>query len=385
MFCERGTFMPRILIGSDLCPVGRSQIPFAQGQVNGLFNDLVPFFKNSDLAIVNLECPLIKNESPISKCGPNLGVPLESVNGIKALGIGAVNLANNHIMDHGPQGLATTIESLQDNDIAYIGAGKDLAEARKIWIKEVHGLRIGVLSLGEHEFASAERDKPGGNPLNVIDCVRNINEHRSKFDYLIVLLHGGNEFYQYPRPDIVELCRFLVEMGAKAVICQHTHCVGCMETHLGAPIIYGQGNLLFDMASEHKTWHEGILLGLDINLQGETQVEIIPYIQSDKEPGLRRMTSEKETHFLREFEERSGHLNDDLFLMERWSEFCEKTKRYHLHLLNHPPSIFRRVLGKLDLFHVLDSKEKRKMHLHILRCESLREAIITQLESELEK
>jgi hypothetical protein len=377
--------MVRILIGGDFCPIGRNQTLFEQGNTESLFSDLLPHFEKADLSILNLECPLIEVESPIEKCGPVLGAPTACVKGIKAAGIDVLGLANNHIMDNGWTGLNSTLETLQQEGISCFGAGKNLEDARKIWIKEINGLRIGLIGIAEHEYSIAEDDKPGANPMDIIDFVRNVQEQRSKFDYLVVLLHGGNENYLYPRPKLVDTCRFLVEQGANAVICQHSHCFGCMETYQGAPIVYGQGNFLFDMPVKLSTWNEGALITLDVDADCNTQCELTPYIQSREEAGARKMTPDHEEQFLHAFHERSKAIEDESFLLARWEEFCKVTKRYHLHLFNHPPSLFRRVFGKLDILHLLDSSEKQRMRLNILRCESVREATTSILLEESKK
>ena len=48
---------------------------------------------------------------------------------IKNSGINFLNLANNHIFDHGEQGLKSTIEALKNQDLNFVGAGKSLVEA----------------------------------------------------------------------------------------------------------------------------------------------------------------------------------------------------------------------------------------------------------------
>jgi len=94
--------MINILIGGDTCPIGRNEPLFRKNDAVGLLGDLAPEFETADLSIVNLECPLIRNETPVAKCGPNLGAPVDCANGLKAMGVDVVGLANNHIMDHGP-------------------------------------------------------------------------------------------------------------------------------------------------------------------------------------------------------------------------------------------------------------------------------------------
>ncbi len=377
--------MIRILIAGDTCPTNRNELLFRNGDVPALLNDLQPEFETADLAIINLECPLIQSASPIDKCGPHLGAPLECVNGLKAMGIHVVALANNHCMDHGPEGLCSTMRVLDEYGIDYVGAGENLAAARKILVREVHGVRIGIMALAEHEFGFAEEAAPGANPLDIMDVVRDATANRDGFDFLIVLFHGGNESYPYPRPRLMDTCRFLIEQGAAAVICQHSHCAGCMETYREAPIIYGQGNFLFDYHSKSTGWHDGVLVSLQVNGKACFDTQLIPYRQSDGQPGVRRMTPEEEQVFMADFVARSLAIGDRSFVATRWEAFCRENRRAFLQCLHGKPGFLRRVASKLDLLRYFDSREVQRRRLHFVRCESLREALITVLTQEAER
>ncbi len=372
----------RIVIAGDTCPIGRNEKPFMQGDVETLLNDLLPEFEKTDLSIVNLECPLIQESSPIEKIGPNIGASIDCINGLKAMNIDVVGLANNHIMDHGPQGLRSTIKALDEHGIAHVGANENIGNARKILVKEINGIRIGILAVTEHEFSIADNNSPGANPLNVIDFVRNVSEVHFEYDELIVLLHGGNENYLYPRPGLMETCHFLVEQGASAVICQHSHCVGCMETYMGAPIVYGQGNFLFDLNSKYPEWHIGCLVQLTFDQERSCSTHLIPFYQAFSGDGARHMTKKEEANWRLQFDERSRHLDNPQIIEEKWQTFCEKHKRLYLHKLHGNPSLFRRLLGKLNLLHLLDNKKIQRGRLNIIRCESHHEALKTILQLE---
>ena len=101
--------MAKILIGGDICPIGGNAALFRSGDAEGLFQDLLDEFRAADLVVANLECPLIDRPTPISKTGPVFGEPSAAINGIRAAGVHVLCLANNHIFDHGPQGLANTL------------------------------------------------------------------------------------------------------------------------------------------------------------------------------------------------------------------------------------------------------------------------------------
>jgi len=45
-----------------------------------------------------------------------------------------------------------------------------------------------------------------------------------KADCVLVIIHGGSEHYIHPSPRILEIYRFLVDIGASAVINHHMLC-----------------------------------------------------------------------------------------------------------------------------------------------------------------
>src|SRR5882762_3534098 len=84
------------------------------------------------------------------------GQPLEKLANIRAdpaiapdigrLSLDVVSLANNHMMDYGPEALADTIANLRAQNIKLVGAGATLAEAIEPVIIDVRGRKIGFLA-----------------------------------------------------------------------------------------------------------------------------------------------------------------------------------------------------------------------------------------------
>ncbi|MEA1927115.1 MAG: CapA family protein [Candidatus Auribacterota bacterium] len=373
--------MTDIIIGGDIYPGGSNLPLFQRGDAVSLFHDLLEEFNTSSLSIANLECPLIRKETPIRKVGPVLGASEESLKGIKAAGIDLLNLANNHVMDHGPAGLENTIGLLKNSGLDYTGAGENLASARKILIKNVGYQRVGILGVAEHEFSIATETGWGANPLDVIDIARNISAHRSEFDYLIVLLHGGNEGFPFPRPSLLKTCRFIIEQGADAVICQHSHCPGAWEHYRGGYIVYGQGNLLFEAEGKDAAWYEGFLVRLRIGGSDPVKMELIPFIQSAGFTGVKRMSDEREERFRSALESRSDLLIHREELEEHWNDYCRDHSGILLEMLRGRVSLLQRVMRKMHLSPRISSK-KRLVYLHLIRCESYREAILNVLSGE---
>jgi hypothetical protein len=372
----------RIIIAGDICPLNRNSPLFQSGDKEGLFHDLLPEFEAASLVVANLECPLIQQPRPIRKTGPVLGAGSSCIGGFSPFHV--LGLANNHILDHGPQGLESTIRTCRGAGIETFGAGPTLSAAREIRVLRAGALRIGFLGMAEHEWSIAGDGKPGANPLDPIDYVRNIQRHRETFDFLVVLLHGGTEHYPYPSPDLLNIARFLVEQGAGAVICQHSHCAGCYESYRGGHIVYGQGNMLFDSPGKSAAWREGFLVRLSIHPDLSSDFEAIPFIQSREELGARRMVPDREQHFLKALSNRSQDLADERKIREHWLSYCQKHKKFCLEAaFGHGPLFSK--LDRTGLFLKMLHSERDFLELASnLRCEAYRELILTVLEQHLD-
>jgi poly-gamma-glutamate capsule biosynthesis protein CapA/YwtB (metallophosphatase superfamily) len=370
--------MATILIGADLCPIEGNLACFKNGDATSLFHDLLPEFEAADLVVANLECPLIEKASPIPKTGPVFGESSACIHGIKQAGIDVLALANNHILDHGAAGLENTLAVCAQAGLATVGAGKDLAAARRILVRSIQGLRVGLLAVAEHEFSTATAEGWGANPLDLIDFVRNVTSHRNGLDYLVVLLHGGDEFF-VPSPRLKDTCHFMIEMGANAVIVQHPHCLGGYEKYRGGHLVYGQGALVLDEAlyRDRKTFHEGFLVKLMIGQDARSTMELVPFVQSDPAPGARRMQPEQERELRHRLEERSKAVLDDGFVQAQWRKFCEEEKHGYLSALLGHGRLLRALNARGWVERFLYDRDSWLGVRNIVSCETHREAIET--------
>jgi poly-gamma-glutamate synthesis protein (capsule biosynthesis protein) len=376
--------MPRILIGADLCPIEGNRPFFIQGDSVSLFHDLLADFQRADLVVANLECPLIERPTPIAKTGPTFGEPSACINGIRQAGFGALCLANNHILDHGPEGLRNTIEVCSRSGIETFGAGENLEGARRLLVRNLGAFRVGFLGMAEREFSIARHDAPGANPIDLIEFVRMIQKRRAELDYLIVLFHGSDEFL-VPTPRVQRTCRFMIEMGANVVIVQHPHEIGGWEAYRGGHIVYGQGALVMDEAvyRSRPSFHEGVLVELTIEAERSPEIRFIPFLQSSPVPGARKLTPERESVFLEEFDRQAAQVRDENFVEERWVKHCDKYKhRYLSSLLAH-----NRVLAKLNrggaIQKLLHGRRALLGTRNIVSCETHQEAIHTIFNQQL--
>jgi poly-gamma-glutamate synthesis protein (capsule biosynthesis protein) len=272
-----------LLLGGDVCPIGRYEKKILAGEP--VFDDsLLEAFRQSDFSIVNLEAPLCAAGLPCGNPGESgLKADPEIAAFLKRIGVTAAGLANNHIRDFGDEGVRQTAQALERNGVLHTGAGANLAEAQKPLAVTVNGLRLGIWALAERELNVATGTKAGSSWFRPEEDVHAIREMRPRFDFLLVYVHAGHEFMGTPSPRIRAAYRSLVEAGADAVIGHHPHVMQGAETWKNGLIAYSLGNLVFDSpyVSAQPDTDSGCLLRLEIAPRRIVEAEFIPYTLRD--------------------------------------------------------------------------------------------------------
>lgn len=364
----------QLLIAGDLVPTQSNMGLFNQADLPMLLGkELLALWHAADIRIFNLEAPLVNQEDPIKKFGPNLMVPTSAMNGIKALEPGLITLANNHILDQGEQGLKSTLDLLNDQKIPYVGAGENLSEAGKPYMIEKDGLRIGVYTCAEHEFSIANEKSPGANPFDPLESPDHIKNLKEQCDYVIVLYHGGKEHYRYPSPYLQKVSRKMAEKGADLVIGQHSHCIGCVEKYKESTIVYGQGNFIFD-GSDSEYWQTSLLI--KIEFKDGCRIEYIPMVKEDNVVRIAEGSIARE--ILGVFEKRSWEIVQEGFVAKKYDEFAEKNKVKYMTKLSGMGKLLSRIDRQILNNFLIKRKYNRIKVLTIqnyIECEANRELL----------
>lgn len=259
---------------------------------------------DADFRMLNMEKLFYNGDEPIVKSGPNIGVPKESVDSLKYMGIDAVGLAHNHTGDFGESAVLFNIEYLKENGIRYAGAGKNIDEAYLPLLFEKDGECVSVITICENEFGIAEKNKAGAAGYNFYRTQKLIKEEKAKGRYTVIFFHGGNEENPYPSPGKRDIYRFFIEHGADAVIAMHTHCPQGFETYLGKPIVYSMGNFFFSSSNPTGglkvnpdcAFYYGYMSSLEFK-DGKVSFEPLPYKFSMQH--MEMLKGERKERFLR--------------------------------------------------------------------------------------
>ncbi len=316
----------KLLIAGDYCPRQRAAERMSQGDYGFVLGEVRPIVEDADYSIVNLECPVTHgNEKTIIKNGPSLCCSEVGIDALKWAGFDCVTLANNHFRDYGDSGVANTLKKCNEVKIDTVGGGADLKEASKTIYKQIKGKTLAIINCCEHEFSIATDLSAGSNPLNPIRQYYDIKEARVKADYVLVIVHGGNEYYQLPSPRMKETYRFFIDAGADAVVNHHQHCYSGYEFYKEKPIVYGLGNFCFDnQVVKDCTWNEGYMVY--INFCDKISFEAIPYIQCGTEPVVQRIGESECEKFKNQIDYLNSIIADDKLLFEKYNLYLDESE-----------------------------------------------------------
>lgn len=368
----------KIIIGGDIVATESNKEYLNEGKVEEILDsNVINMLKQADLRMFNLENPMGKSGKTIDKWGNKLIADIQMVNSLKRIETDFVFLANNHIMDYGKDGLESTINVLKENNIEYTGIIDNSNVEYYGYIIERDGIKIGFYNLCENEFSVATEFNKGANPLNLLKNCYEIEQLKDKVDYVIVIFHGGKEFYRYPSPDIQKICRNFVDCGADCVIMQHSHCIGCQEIYKNKTIIYGQGNFIFDRRS-NEFWDSELLIEIEIKDNFK-----IKYYPVEKKDG--KYYYSKGENILKEFFERSEKIKDKNFIQNEYKKIAHNLLPMYLSYFNRN-TLIKRLFNKITKNKYILNKYSKNDCLAILnfiQCEAHREMLIEGLKEKI--
>ncbi len=247
---------------------------------------------SADLRFANLEFALTNGGTQAHK-DYTFRAPPSEVDCLTSAGINVLGLANNHVLDYGPQGLTDTLAALDAAGIAHAGAGVDAETAHAPVIVPVNGLRVAWLAYAnvpddsvtgfKAQSLAAGPNTPGvawGTPEGIARDVANAKQHA---DLVVVALHSGFEYTPQPNSIQTQLAHAAIDAGAALVLGAHPHVLQGLEFYHGGLIAYSLGNFVFDLDEADLAQYGlpsvlSIVLRVRLDASGVTGIEVYPAI-----------------------------------------------------------------------------------------------------------
>jgi len=246
------------------------------------FGNVLEALHQADLRVVNLECVISDRGRPFSRWEKVFH--FRALEALQRARINCVVLANNHVLDYEEEAFLQMLELLEQAQIAYVGAGRNLEQARRPAILPAAEVKVGVVAFTDNEPGwKAGQNTPGTNYLPVVpESVAVLREQieaarRLGAELVMVSAHWGPNMRLRPPPLFRAFARAVMEAGADVFHGHSAHVFQGIEVYRGKPILYDCGEFVDDYAVDpvlRNDW--GLLYRLHIQNHRIGEVELLP-------------------------------------------------------------------------------------------------------------
>ncbi|KAF0819668.1 MULTISPECIES: CapA family protein [unclassified Cytobacillus] len=259
-----------------------------------LFRHVKPYFDASDYVSGNFEHPILKddvNKYEKAEKSIHLRTDMDAIHAVKNAGFTVMNLANNHLMDYGEEGLRDTLDVFDRYNMEYVGGGENRKEAKEhINYQDVNGVRVATLGFTDAfvEGTIATKDRNGllsANPDVLFDMIEKAkNEDHGNADLVVVNVHWGQEYDTEATPRQKALAKAMVDAGADIIIGHHPHVLQSFDVYKDGIIFYSLGNFVFDQGWTRTK--DSAMVQYNLTEDGTASIDVIPLQIEEAAPRL---------------------------------------------------------------------------------------------------
>lgn len=257
------------------------------------FRYLRPLFEEADLVVANLETTL--SPRPPYSGYPRFSTPEELARDLADVGVGLVSLANNHIADCGRSGVLSTIAALDNYGVASVGAAVPSLCVGSVLPKVV---RVGDFDIAfvacTDVLNVAQQEDMQLALLDTVAMRSSIAEARSCADFVVVLVHWGEEYHRTPSRRQRAVAEWFRSAGVDFIVGGHPHVIQPWHKATNAQgeccgaVFYSLGNFISNQNDKFTDF--GLAARIGLRQFGDGPVEIS--VEADT---LRRIRYEDET------------------------------------------------------------------------------------------
>ena len=230
-------------------------MPYYESRNQGIYGildeNMVSYMKDLNWLIANSEFAFGTNGTPMANKLYTFLADPDHVSIYQEMGVDMVTLANNHVYDYGHDAFVSTLKTLKENSLPYIGAGNNIEEATSAHYLIINGYKISFLNATRAEKyimtpGATETTEGVFRAYDPSLLVQRIKEEKQRSDYVVVLIHWGTENSHELEDVQMETGRLYIDSGADMVVGTHAHVLQGMEIYKGKLIAYNLGNFIFN-------------------------------------------------------------------------------------------------------------------------------------------
>lgn len=261
-----------------------------------LSEEVVDIMTSSDIMVANNEFTISDRGAKMPKKYYTFRASPQRLSIYEEMGVNLVTLANNHIYDYGEVAFYDALDALDQYNIPYVGAGRNIEEAKEPFYYIINGYKIGFVNATRAEkfILTPEATNTSGGVLRCYDptaFLEVIKEALKNCDYLIALVHWGKEDSSELEQVQLDTSKQYIEAGVDVIVGTHAHTLQGIDFYQDKAIVYNIGDFIFN----HETKDTGIFQ-LKIDEDGNLSYYFKPCKQDDKYTYL--LTGDEEVRVL---------------------------------------------------------------------------------------
>lgn len=251
-----------------------------------LSEEVVNIMNAADIMVANNEFTISDRGAPMPNKYYTFRANTNRVGIYDEMGVDLVTLANNHVYDFGEEAFLDTLDTLTNNDIPYVGAGRNIEEASRPYYFIANGYKIAFVNATRAEkfILTPEATNTTGGVLRAYDPTRfkeTIKTAKENSDFVIALIHWGKEDSHELEQVQIDTGKEYIDAGADILIGTHAHTLQGIEFYNNKPIIYNIGDFIFNRESKDTG-----ILNVKIDNQGNFTYSFTPCYQHEEKTSL---------------------------------------------------------------------------------------------------
>ena len=227
-----------------------------------MFTEISPILQKYDLKFCNQESTIGGSYLGISGY-PSFNSPDEIGDELINLGFNLISLANNHVMDKGEDAVLYSNSYWKEKNVITSGSYSSIEELDSINIYEKNGIKYAFLAYTTSLNGYLTKEYLV-NMYSDEKAKKDIEKIKDKVDVIIVSMHWGEEYINYPNNQQKNTANYLSSLGVNLIIGHHPHVVQPVAYINDTLVIYSLGNFISNQLSIGLNQGIGLMVGMDI-------------------------------------------------------------------------------------------------------------------------
>jgi poly-gamma-glutamate synthesis protein (capsule biosynthesis protein) len=262
--------------------------------------------RGADIAIANLEGVLSSTSNVLDPIESRIfRGPTEWASALREVGFTAMNVANNHTLQHGEEAFWNTVHACEEAGLDVVGLAGDGGLPQPVY-RRFGQTQIALLGASFVPDPRRPAVATYAHPdlATLAQQVRAITEAGS---FVVVSAHIGEEARWLPDQATMDAIDALSAAGARAVLVHHSHVFHPVFRRGPAVVASGLGDCLFDLH-----WHDALthtaIVTFELHTDSATDITLSPF-RLTRDMKLQELVGHRRSRFFRDLELRGASLD----------------------------------------------------------------------------